>query len=203
MATKYRTIPDLTPQEIKRFWSKVDKTPGHGPQGKYWPWTGAIAKGKLPYGKACIGHTISTGAHRIALILSSGKQLQLCALHTCDNPPCCNPAHLYWGTHLQNAKDRGDRGRHINPMAGKPNPYKGKTVNNANRPRGKRWHEIFDQFSVCGESHPNAKFTADEVRSIRAKYALGGTSYRLLAAEYNRPRVMIGKIIKRQIWKHV
>lgn len=32
-------------------------------------------------------------------------------LHTCDNPPCCNPAHLYRGTALDNARDRDTRGR--------------------------------------------------------------------------------------------
>lgn len=203
MATKYRSIPDLTPQEIERFWSKVDKSPGQGPKGECWEWTGAIVHGRLPYGKASIRHSVSTSAHRVALTLSSGEQPQLCALHTCDNPPCCNPRHLYWGTHLQNAKDRSERGRYVNPMAGKPNPYKGKTISSVNHPRGERWHEVYDPGMLKGEAHPNAKFTADEVRAIREKYALGGTSYWLLAAEYDRPRVMISRIIKREIWKHI
>lgn len=33
------------------------------------------------------------------------------ALHTCDNPICVNPSHLYWGTHLQNIQDMNSRGR--------------------------------------------------------------------------------------------
>lgn len=33
------------------------------------------------------------------------------ALHSCDNPPCCNPRHLRWGTQLDNVADRVDRHR--------------------------------------------------------------------------------------------
>lgn len=31
--------------------------------------------------------------------------------HTCDNPPCCNPAHLYVGTRKQNVADAVERRR--------------------------------------------------------------------------------------------
>lgn len=34
-----------------------------------------------------------------------------CILHRCDNPPCCNPTHLYLGTKLDNYRDMADRGR--------------------------------------------------------------------------------------------
>ena len=34
-----------------------------------------------------------------------------CALHTCDNPPCCNPAHLFLGDDVDNVADREAKGR--------------------------------------------------------------------------------------------
>jgi hypothetical protein len=34
--------------------------------------------------------------------------------HRCDNPPCCNPDHLYAGTMSDNALDSAERKRHAN-----------------------------------------------------------------------------------------
>jgi HNH endonuclease len=57
-------------------------------------------------------------AHRLALILSGVKLPDdLDALHTCDNPPCCNPIHLFIGTDLDNMRDRDAKGR-FHPLRG-------------------------------------------------------------------------------------
>ena len=37
-------------------------------------------------------------------------------LHSCDNPSCCNPEHLRWGTAKENADDREVRNRHSHPI---------------------------------------------------------------------------------------
>lgn len=51
-------------------------------------------------------------AHRVAWEESYGPIPDgALVLHTCDNPPCVNPAHLYLGSHSDNAKDRERRGR--------------------------------------------------------------------------------------------
>ena len=54
-------------------------------------------------------------AHRLAYFLFYGIDPQdLCVLHKCDNPPCCNPHHLFLGSRGANAADRHQKGRSNN-----------------------------------------------------------------------------------------
>ena len=73
-----------------------------------WEWQGAKRRG---YGLfRSNGKPVQ--AHRVAFELSRGEfSSTLHVLHRCDNPPCCNPMHLFLGSPLNNAKDRGDKGR--------------------------------------------------------------------------------------------
>lgn len=51
-------------------------------------------------------------AHRVAWQLANGEIPDgLCVLHKCDNPKCCNPSHLFLGTHADNAHDRDNKKR--------------------------------------------------------------------------------------------
>lgn len=55
------------------------------------------------------------GAHRVAWTLTYGEIPDgLLVLHSCDNPPCCNPKHLRLGTMKDNMEDKIARGRHEN-----------------------------------------------------------------------------------------
>jgi len=88
------------------FWSRVEI----GTPEKCWPWTA----NKYPsgYGRFKM-HRRQRLAHRHALELAKGPTpiSGLLALHSCDNPICCNPDHLRWGTHRDNTQDCIKRGR--------------------------------------------------------------------------------------------
>lgn len=79
-----------------------------------WPWKGA--RNALGYGLVMVtrpdGTRFSQGAHRAAYELASGAGAgELVVRHYCDNPLCCNPAHLVVGTQADNYQDMVSRGR--------------------------------------------------------------------------------------------
>ena len=77
-----------------------------------WLWTGGTAgKGYGSIKKEINGKWQQVYAHRESLRLSKGEPTDLNnqALHSCDNPTCCNPSHLNWGTESQNRREARDR----------------------------------------------------------------------------------------------
>jgi hypothetical protein len=54
-------------------------------------------------------------AHRLAFFLTNGYDAKRFVCHHCDNPPCCNPDHLYDGDDSSNMQDMWDRDRHPRP----------------------------------------------------------------------------------------
>lgn len=88
------------------FWPKVASS---GDPDACWPWTGGVNRDG--YGNAWAGGRCWK-AHRIAWTLANGAiPSGLQVLHHCDNPPCCNPAHLFLGTHADNMADMVRKGR--------------------------------------------------------------------------------------------
>lgn len=89
----------------ERLWGRVNRNSPNG----CWEWQGY----KLQTGYGLImfrGKQI--GTHRVAWLLSTGiEQGQLHVLHKCDNPCCCNPDHLFLGTHQENMRDKCKKGR--------------------------------------------------------------------------------------------
>ena len=101
----------MTPRRIERFWARVDQAGG---PNACWPWCGS--PGSQGYG-LLQGATNYRGfsflAHRIAFALYNQRDplIGLLVRHSCDNPPCCNPAHLIEGTQKDNYDDAVERGR--------------------------------------------------------------------------------------------
>lgn len=97
----------LTPERIAAFRSKVDE---RGPD-ECWPWIGSLNQ----YGYGMFSLMSGSGpinSHRIAYGLANGGiPRSLHILHICDTRDCCNPRHLFAGTHQQNMDDMRAKGR--------------------------------------------------------------------------------------------
>ena len=64
------------------------------------------------YGRLPMGSNKTVEAHRISYAAFNGVIPQgMHVLHRCDNPPCIEPAHLFLGTPLDNARDKIAKGR--------------------------------------------------------------------------------------------
>jgi hypothetical protein len=119
----------------ERFWSKV----ALAVDNECWEWT--AHKNPNGYGQISIGTRQESRwlAPRVSWLLhyhSDPGELDVC--HTCDNPGCVNPNHLFLGDAQANANDSINKGRHSPP------------------PR------------LLGSSHPNAKLNEEAVREIRS-----------------------------------
>lgn len=88
-----------------RFSARVDKRGADD----CWLWKGR--RDANGYGVIDINHRPQL-AHRVAYFLAkpnADQSLMVC--HSCDNPPCCNPAHLWLGTQADNTADMDSKGR--------------------------------------------------------------------------------------------
>lgn len=92
-----------------RFWSRVNKARHQGLNGDCWEWQGAKQLGG--YGRVVLPDGSRSGTHQVAYFLKTGVWPSKNVLHSCDNPPCCNPDHLREGTQVQNVLDMVERGR--------------------------------------------------------------------------------------------
>lgn len=91
---------------VSRFWRSVDVRG----DDECWPWSGD--RDPHDYG-IFFYHDRRRPAHELARSFAVGELrphgYETC--HSCDNPPCCNPAHLRFGTRQDNVDDMWNRGR--------------------------------------------------------------------------------------------
>jgi uncharacterized protein YerC len=91
----------------EKFWAQVEKTDA------CWNWTSG--KDRNGYGsfRGKAGGRVYQRAHRFAYALIHGDiPSGMCVCHSCDNPPCVNPEHLFLGTDGDNMNDKISKGRH-------------------------------------------------------------------------------------------
>lgn len=95
----------LSPSELKLFWKCVDR---QGPDD-CWEWIHNKTD-RDGYGRFSLrGYPYR--AHRISYAIENGDPKGLCVCHTCDNPICVNPAHLWSGTNRDNTDDKVTKDR--------------------------------------------------------------------------------------------
>lgn len=129
---------------MERFWNKIEIK---GPQD-CWEWKNGTHNGYGVYWHE--GRNVR--ANRFALELTVGPAPfdGAMSLHSCDNPACCNPAHLRWGTTQDNKDDfilrKGRQQGERSPMATLTNDQVDRVYQH--RMAGKTIGEISEELGV-------------------------------------------------------
>jgi hypothetical protein len=207
MATNQpKPIPALTEAEIERFWSKVDKSGG---PDACWPWMGGRNGGG--YGAFTPRGRVYVISHRLAYYLHHGSDLlDDCGCHHCDNPPCCNPNHIFRGSHKANAEDRSAKGRSCSGDRQWLRKYPERRFYGDKNPI--RQHPELHQFALAalaanpelrarGERVGTSKLTAAQVAEIRRRYDPKRRNASALGREFGVTGTMIAYIGKGKWWK--
>lgn len=171
----------LSPQAEARFWAKVDRSGG---SDACWPWIGATAHG---YGQFHVAAgSPNQRAHRVSLALS-GRAIPagMCVCHSCDNPPCCNPDHLWLGTVMDNTQDAARKGR----------------LATGERNSSLRHPERLNP--ARGESSGRAKLTEADILAIRHAFAVDGVAKAEIGRKYGVTQPNIHAIVRGRTWAHV
>lgn len=106
-----------------------------------WEWTGT--RNNRGYGVITVNRR-RVYVHRLSLEGALGRPLGdgMEAAHRCDNPPCCNPAHLFEATHRENMLDSSAKGRACGGVAiGEEHPNALLTDTAVREIRQQRGHE--------------------------------------------------------------
>lgn len=171
-----------------RFWCKVRKTAG------CWFWI--AARFQQGYG-VFQDEGKALRAHRVSWEMAHGKiPAGMHVLHTCDNPSCVRPDHLFIGTNADNMRDRDSKGRQAK------GERHGSRTRPGRMPQGdEHYSRRRPELVPRGERSGRAKLTEKIVAQIRAEYVPYKVSYRALGEKYGVHAETIGYIIREQSWR--
>lgn len=184
----------LTDKQTKSFLCKVYKTNN---KNDCWLWT--RHRNAQGYGRFSTFRLGPLMAHRVAWTIESGKiPSGLLVLHKCDNPPCCNPNHLFLGTHLDNIIDAVKKNRWSTGDKNGSRTHPEKRLRGDNHPARKH-----PEWMSHGSSHPRARFKDEDITEMRRLFSEEKCSLLQLEEKYKASNGCIYAIITRRTWKHI
>lgn len=158
----------LTQKQIDRFWSKVDIK---GPN-ECWDWNSY--KHRQGYGVIKVNSKLLL-AHRVSAELA-GISIKDKICHSCDNPSCVNPNHLFAGTQKDNINDK---------------------INKQRQARGERAGSAkLTELQVIEIRNAIKKLKTSNNR-------LPHRSRDMLSAKFNISKIQLDHINARTNWKHI
>ncbi len=116
----------------ERFLAFVEKT------DSCWMWTGARNSRRGGYGMFNLARKVTQASRAASLLFVGDIPAGSFVCHSCDNPPCVNPDHLWIGDAQKNASDMVKKGR-----------YTKRTL-------------------PCGEKHHKTKISAEDAAYIKS-----------------------------------
>jgi hypothetical protein len=156
----------VKPKATQFHWKRVDI------RGKddCWPWIGAT--NRWGYG-ACQFGGVQMNASRAAFLDNGGEADGLVVCHRCDNPACCNPAHLFAGTQAENLADCRAKGRARGGFGSGP-----------------------------AHPRHVAKLTDEQVRDAKQRHAAGESKSRI-ARDFGVDQSTVSRAVRGESYRHL